>query len=377
MKNYLFSIVAGCILISIAGCKRDDDEPERERKPISRLYVSTSDYSAGSAAQTIPNVWVLDNVDQEELPGREFLRSFISNAKGGRMIHYSPFNGGRLFQGSMNPRSDLDTAIHTMTISKIGVLNNASSLGNRKYDNVRGLYYTVENEGKLTDDFLLFTNASDTTKGTPPDQPPVADYSLFVIQRPRSSGRLSLPRYTMKLSHNPWAVLAIDRDLVISRAEEKNAAIVVYRQFMNRLMQNGDSTIKEVDHYELKIPDAKNLRGISYSKSADILMVTDFSQSTSVTTPGNVGRILIFEKFSQYKATQDITPTRIIEGDLTKLREPTDVAIDGKAGGKYFFVADPVTRRVLRFSISDQGNVAPKELNFDNRPPWSISLDSR
>lgn len=374
MKNYLFIIVVGCILISIAGCKRDDDEPERVRKPISRLYVSTSDYSAGSAAQTIPNVWVWDNVDQEELPGREFLRSFISEAKGGRMIHYSPFNGGRLFQGSMNPRSNLDTAIHTMTISKVGVLNNANSLNNRKYDNVRGLFYTVQNEGKITEDFLLVANASDTTKGTPPDQPPVANYSLFAIQRPSSSGRLSLPRYTMKLSHNPWAVLAIDRDLVISKADEENAGIVVYKQFMNRLLQNGDSLMKESEHYMLKIPNAKNIRGISYSNSADILLVTDYGPSTS----GNVGRILIFEKFSQYKAAQDITPTRIVEGDLTQLKEPTDVAIDGKADGKYFFVADPGSKRVYRFLISDNGNVKPNgELNFGNRPPQSVSLDSR
>lgn len=364
-------------MISIAGCKRNDEEPERVRKPVSRLYVSTSDYAAGSAAQTIPNVWVWDNVNQEELPGRDYLKSFISAAKGGRMIHYSPFNGGRLFQGSMNPASNLDTAVHVMEISKTGVLNNRGSLNNRRYDKVRGLYYTVVNEGQLSEDFLLFANASDTTKGTPPDQPAIANYSLFAIQRPSSSGRLSLPRYTMKLSHNPWAVLAIDRDLVISRADEGNAAIVVYKQFINRLMQNGDSTMNESDHYVLKIPVAKNIRGISYSKSADILMVTDFELSTSVPSE-NVGRILIFEKFSEYKAAQDITPTRIIEGDLTQLKEPTDVAIDGKADGKYFFVADPFAKRVFRFLISDNGNVKPNgELNFDNRPPVSVSLDSR
>ncbi|TDQ76516.1 hypothetical protein [Sphingobacterium yanglingense] len=373
MKNYLFSIVVGCILISIAGCKRDDDEPERVRKPISRLYVSTSDYSAGSASASIFNVWPVDNVDGEELPDRSEFRPFKSAAKGGRMIHYSPFNGGRIFQGSMNPISNLDTAVHVMGISKTGVLDNKSSLNSRIYDNVRGLYYTVESDGKLTEDYLLIANASDTTDGA--NDP---NYTLFAVFKPENTGSYSRPRYRMKLRHNPWGVLTIDRDLIISRAEEGKGAIIIYKGYRNKLLQNGDSVMQELDHYVLNIPGANNVRGISYSKSADILMVTDYGPSTSGTTPGNVGRILIFEKFSQYKAAQDITPTRIVEGDLTQLKEPTDVAIDGKAGGKYFFVADPVSKRVYRFLISDNGNVKPNgELNFDNRPPQSVSLDSR
>ncbi|MBL1407918.1 hypothetical protein [Sphingobacterium faecale] len=371
MKNFLFSIIAGCILISVGSCKRDDDEPERERRSISRLYVSTSDYAASSAAPSIFNVWPVDNVDAEELPKREDYRPFTSAAKGGRMIHYSPFKGGRIFQGSMNPTSDLDTSVHVMGISKTGVLDNKTSATNRIYDKVRGLYYAVVNDVKLSEDYLLFANASDTTNGTP-----VPNYTLFAVKGPGTTGRFSRPRYRMKLTHNPWGVIAIEKDLLISKAEENDGAIVVYKGFINKLLQNGDSIMEESDNYLLKIQGANNIRGISYSKSADILMATDYSTSSG--SGQAVGRILIFEKFSQYTSAQDIVPTRIIAGDLTRLKEPSDVAIDGKADAKYFFVADPAARRVFRFLISADGNVAPKdELNFDNRPPQSISLDSR
>lgn len=373
MKNYLFSIIAVSILISIGSCKRNDDEPERQRRAISRLYVSTSDYQASSSGADLFNVWAVDEVNGDKLPGYDTFYKFTSAAKGGRMIHYSPFNGGIIFQGSMNPRADLDTAVHVMGVSKTGVLSNGRSLPNRIYDKVRGLYYAVVNDGQLSEDYLLFANASDTTQGTPANQPAVPNYTLFAVNRPRNTGNFSRPRYKMKLEHNPWGVLAVDNDLIISKSDE-NGGLVVYKDFLPRLLQNGDTTMTESGKYMLTITGTNNIRGIAYSKSADMLLVTDFTQEAE----SRIGRILIFDKFSQYKTAQNITPDRIVSGALTKLQEPVDVAIDGKEGGKYFFVADPTARRVFRFLVNDSGNVAPNdELSFEDRPPQSISLDSR
>ncbi|SKB46540.1 hypothetical protein SAMN05660841_00674 [Sphingobacterium nematocida] len=372
MKNYLFSIVAVFIVVSIVACKRDDDEPERVRKSISRLYVSTEDYASGSAAADLYNVWALDGVNDEKLP-QTFAFKLASAAKGGSMIHFSPFSGGSLFQGSVNSQSSLDTAVHVMEVSKTGVISNRNSIRNRMYDKVRGLFYTVVNDGQLSEDYLLFANASDTTKGTPPNQPAVPDYTLFAIDRPRNKGNFTRPRYRMKLDHNPWGVIGIGNDLVISNAAEKDGGVVIYKGFIPQLLNNGDTIMKAPEKYVLKVADAQNIRGLSYSASADVLLLTDYVQGQA-----NSGKILVFEKFSQYQASQTITPTRIVTGALTKLQEPMDVAIDSKEDGKYFFVADPAASRVFRFLISATGNVAPDaELTVENRRPRSISLDSR
>ncbi|WP_164108821.1 MULTISPECIES: hypothetical protein [Sphingobacterium] len=373
MKNYLFSIVAVFIVVSIVACKRDDDEPERVRKSISRLYISTEDYASGSAAADLYNVWALDSVDGEKLP-KTFSFKIASGAKGGNMIHFSPFSGGSLFHGSLNSKSNLDTAVHVLEVSKTGVISNGTSIRNRIYDKVRGLYYTVVNDDKFSEDFLLFANASDTTKGTPATETAVPDYTLFAIDRPRNKGNFTRPRYRMKLDHNPWGVIAIKNDLVISNATEKDGGVVVYKNFIPQLLNKGDTLMKAPEKYVLKVADAQNIRGLSYSASADILLLTDYVQDQA-----NSGKILVFEKFSQYQSSQTITPTRIVTGALTLLQEPIDVAIDTKEDGKYFFVADPVARRVFRFLISDTGNVAPNdEITIENnRRPRSISLDSR
>lgn len=367
MNNYLLSIVAVVGMFCVVGCSRNDDEPARERKAISRLYVSTSDYAENSAGADLFNVWAVDSVTADKLPAPSDFYRFTSAAKGGNMIHYSPFSGGVLFQGSMNPRANLDTAVHVMSISKTGVISNGSSIRNRIYDKVRGLYYTVVNDGKLSEDYLLYANASDTTNGLD-----VPNYNLFAIDRPRNKGSFTRPRYKMKLTDNPWGVLGVDNDLLISKADV-NGGVRVFKNFIPRLLANGDTTMAAPDNYLLTVAGASNIRGLAYSKASDILLLTDFTQNGT-----SAGRILIFEKFSQYQAEQTITPTRIVEGALTRLIEPLDVAVDTREGGKYFFVADPVARRVFRFLITDEGNVAPNgELSFSDRPPRSLSLDSR
>lgn len=367
MNNYLLSIVAVVGIFSVVGCSRDDDEPERERRSISRLYVSTSDYAENSAGADLFNVWAVDSVTAAEIPAESTYYRFTSAAKGGNMIHYSPFSGGVLFQGSMNPRANLDTAVHVMTISKTGVISNGSSIRNRLYDKVRGLFYAVVNGGQLSEDYLLYANASDTTNGLD-----VPNYNLFAIDRPRNKGSFTRPRYRMKLTDNPWGVIMVDNDLLISKADV-NGGVRVFKNFNSILLAGKDSVVTTPENYLLTVSGANNIRGLAYSKAADVLLLTDFIQNGT-----SIGRILIFEKFSQYKAAQTIIPTRIVSGALTRLVEPLDVAIDTRAGGEYFFVADPVARRVFRFLIADEGNVAPnKELKFSDRPPRSISLDSR
>lgn len=369
MKNYLFSLLAGCILISIGGCKRDDDEPQRERKPISRLYVSTAEFEANSATSDLPNVFAIDSVDLDKLPSIKKEGEFISGAKGGNTIHFSPFSAGIIFQSSVNNRTDIDTTIHVMSVSKAGVLSNTATIRNRAFDKVRGMVYTVVNDGKLSEDYLLALNASDTVPAR-----------LFAIKQPRNQRNYTRARYRMQLGYTPWGIMTIDNDVLITKADIGTTGIAVYKDFLPRLLLDGDSVMADdgsnvlKESYLLTINGANSIRGISYSKAQDILLATDFTGSEE----NSVGKILVFEDFSKYTTTQNITPTRVITGAATGLRQPLDVAIDTREGAKYFFVADPLAKRVFRFLISDNGNVqANDEMEFNGKSPRSVSLDSR
>lgn len=371
MKSYAFIILGIVTVLTMNACQRDDDEPVRVSKSISRLYVSTSEYQANSAGADFFNVWALDGVNEDEFPNSNPIYRFTSPAKGGRMIHYSPFSNGILFQGSMNSRDYIDTAVYAMDISKTGVISPKSSLKTRAFDKVRGLFYTVANDGQVSEDFLMIVNASDTTLGDAKNGTITPNYNLFSVSRPRNAGNYTKARYRLKLDFNPWGVVGMGNDILISKADS-DGGVVVYKEFIPRLLDNGDSTMKTPENYLLTIAGTQNIRGIAYSKTDDVLMVTDF-----VANQDNSGRVLVFDKFSQYKAKGTITPSRIISGPTTMLQQPVDIAIDGKEDAKYFFVADPKAKRVFRFLKTDEGNVKPQELSLEDKSPQSISLDSR
>jgi hypothetical protein len=298
------------------------------------------------------------------------IKGYVSAAKGGRTIHYSPLNNGLVFQSSINIPGTNDTSVQVLSINTLGAPSSRAKLSNRRLDNVRGMHYTVvnNNTGTLSQDYLVAIQKSDT----------VANPFLFAFYRPIGSGTLAKPRFQMALDFIPWGLTIHEKDVYIVRTGDANmeGAVAVYNNFTQNFIEKSDSTLTNITpSYMLTVDGARNLRGISYSPAKDILVLTDYAV---VNNQVRDGRILIFENFSSRTVTEKITPTRVIQGAATKLGQPMDVAIDPRAGGEYIYVADPVAKRVFRYLITDEGNVAPNnELNLKNRSPESLSLDAR
>lgn len=366
MRKYLLLFLIPAVLLGAYSCQRDDDEPPaREIKSISRLYVSTADYQAG-ASTTISNVTVIDPVDMDEFPPASTFYNYISAAKGGKMIYYAP-ESGLVFQGSMNTPGTNDTTVQVMRVALNGVISSAAKLSTRRLDNVRGLHYTVVNDGPtLSEEMLVALNKSDSTHIKP---------YLFAFRRPTSTGFLAKPRFEMELDFIPWGLTIVDKDVYMIKTGG-NDAIVGYKNFTQNFINKVDTVLTNIPKsFELTINGANNLRGLSYSKSKDIMVVTDYEVVNNV--PRN-GRVLIFENFSTQNSTKTIEPTRIISGAESLLKQPMDVAIDPREEGKYIYVADAEAKRVFRFLITDEGNVAPNiSQDFNNKTPISISLDAR
>lgn len=363
MHRFLICLIP--LLVTVVSCMRDDDEPPiRDIKSFSRLYVSTSDYQAG-ASTNFENVWVVDPVDEDQLPNESTFKKYVSATKGGKTIHFSPLSDGLIFQSSMNTPGTMDTTINVLSVDIRGTIGSRAKLSNRKLDNVRGMYYTVVNSGTNTSNaFLLALNKSDT----------IPDAHLYAFLRPTSSGFYSKPRFQTTLNYVPWGITGHENDLFIVKTGDQGG-VVVYKNFLPALNDRVDSVLNVNPTFTLTVDGSRNLRGISYSPSKDILVLTDYTVVQGTTFEG---RVLIFENFSSHTSTQTLTPTRVISGNATMLKQPMDIAIDPREDGKYLYVADIETKRVLRFLISDQGNVAPTGvLNFNNRTPMSLSLDAR
>lgn len=373
MKKYplyfIFFIVLGVFL----ACERDDDEPQAPGRVISRLYVSTSDYD-GSGTQ-YDNLFVIDPVDSTAFPeeNRDSITGVVSGAKGGSFIHFTPF-GGIIFQGSQNTAPFIDTAVQVLTVSEKGIINpNYGRIPNRRFDGVRGLFYTIVNEGTSNSyDYLVMLNSSklSNAKGTRD--------SLFVIERPKAQRNFTVPRFYMPLDYNPWGIYISDRDVYVTsfsnatKAESPNG-IIVYKNLTSKFVANTkDSLLSNELRFDLTIAGARRIRGISYSKVKDLMVVTDVGVSESDTE----GRILIFENFSKYTSASTISPDRVITS--TSLRVPLDVAIDPRENGRFLYVADSGSKQILRFNISDSGAVTPNaSVGLFGRTPVSLSLDAR
>lgn len=352
MKYFLY-IYPLLLVSTIWSCQRDDDEPRKARKPISRLYVSTSEYTPNSSEAQVRNVFVIDPADSSLFTAENGL-SYRSGALGGSVIHFSPF-ARSIFQSSMNTPAYQDTTIQVMSVNDKGQIAPSGTIGNRKFDNVKGLWYNS------FDDQLFAANLGDDT------------VSVFVINRPKTLRGFVRPAYQVMLNDRIWGMQLDSMDMLLSKTGV-NGGILVFKDFVNVVNAKADTLVKDIaPTYTLTIPGTTNIRGFSYANTADILVLSDYVGD------GVDGKILIFENFSQVTGNATLTPTRVISGVLTNLQQPLDVAIDSREGGKYIYVADAKAKKVFRFNIMDSGNVAPDdELTVGSAyTPQSIFLDSR
>ncbi len=355
MKGTKYFLYIFSVLLVTWACKREDDEPRKAKKPISRMYVSTSDYNPSSGDAQLRNIFVIDPADSTDFTSQGALR-YDSGAKGGGVIHFSAF-ARSVFHAGINSASYIDTTIRMQSVNDKGQLAPAANIGNRKFDRVRGLWYhNVDN----LDQLLISNNGDDTV-------------SVFVVNRPKYYNGFAKYAYQVKLEDRIWGMQLDSTHLLLSKIGN-DGGILVFKDFVDVVNSKRDTLVEDIrPTYRLTVPGSKNIRGFFYAKTSDILVLSDYESS------GVGARVLVFEHFSQYKTNATIQPTRVISGASTLLQEPLSVTMDGKENPKYIYVSDVGAKRIFRFKLEDSGDVAPdKEMTIgNNQTPQSIFLDSR
>lgn len=366
----LFGLVT--FVTGLASCERDDDEPTPPVRPISRLYVSTSEYQVNSNLPRFDNVFVVDPADGDEFS--RITTRFNSNAIGGNLILYHP-EFRHVFHSSIN-RPDVtnleDTTVRVLSVDRqTGMLGLRGTITSDQLNAIRGMDYHGFSQQ------ALFVNADGMAS------------HIFVYPRPESLSRPTPPRFRMPITGLgegllPTALMVHDVNLdensmenivylttAVLEDEVAEAQIVGYKNLIQRFV--GDTVINNVvPDFVLTIPEAKNLNDIAYSPLLDLLVAVDYNN--------NRGRILFFDNFSAQTSTGTLTPNRVIEGAATLLKTPRAVEIDKRENASYLYVADSEDKSVLRFRIDAEGNVEPNarlEILGGTRTPMGISLDAR
>lgn len=365
MKKILGFLIVVFSVLAMVSCERDDDEPMPPTRAISRLYVSTSEFRVGEGP-AYNNVFIVDPADGEDFDAVSM--NYTSGALGGAGVLFSP-ELQRVLQASVNNRNDPDSAVQILTIDPLtGVLGQGGLVRNDLLTDIKGMAYHSDT------DYLFLVNSSSTPY-------------LYGYQRPRARNNPALPdaMVSMPDGSQPHAIMMRDLDLSDANKRnityittvEENGKILGYHELPNNLLNRLTDTLRTdiTPNFTLTIAGGQNLLGMSYSPALDLLVVSDYNES-------NQGRILFFDNFSSYTSDTNLTPSRVISGGSTLLQNPVDVEIDGRDGAQYIYVADRLEKAVLRFRITDEGNIAPSgRLQIVSgsliHTPVGISLDAR
>lgn len=354
----LFAILF--LLVGMSACERDDAEPDTEGESFSRLYISIEEFNrAGTTSEQVRNVRIVYPADDDNF---DINYRHISNAQGGGVIYFEPFLK-TLFQSSSNGGVNPDTAIHAMEIGQTtGLPTNRSSLGNYLFAEVTGLGYSRTNQ------YFFIANRGGLDKNREEMLP-----TLYIVERPQAKNGHTKPLIKLIAKDMDFYDIAYaDNDLYLSK-RGTNGGIYVVEDIAKVPYNKADSIGTLTPTRTLTVEGSHNIRGISYDMIKDVLALTDYPNESAV----GQGRILIFDNFSSLSSQERITPTRIITGTNTGLQMPVDIELDRRASGVYLYVADSSAKKVFRFKISDDGNVAPdKELNTV-QTPVGLALDAR
>ncbi|MCL7988121.1 hypothetical protein M8998_09255 [Sphingobacterium sp. lm-10] len=401
MKVWSRLVFLGVVLITLAGCLRDDDEPIAPTRPISRLYISTSNFSTNPEVEVIENVYIVDPADAEGFSTTAF--RYRTGAIGGSAISYSP-DAQLLFQSGLNVDVNFaDNSVQVLSIDTLrGSLSPQGQVNNVLITSVRGIAYHPSS------DLLFLANTRPAAQPIPPaiNPPGISPTSVmatvgptqsdvFVYRRPRARNQPALPNFRIPFTDKMVRAVFI-HDISIQQNDRRNriyfstvspenaqatiGEVLVYNDLPDRLLNSPDSVRRINPDFTLTIPTARSLTGMAYSPRLDLMVATEAPPASGAVQ--GQGRILIFENFSTHSANAQIAPDRIITGTQTRLTNAVSIAIDNRERGKYMYVADSgsgtVGGVVLRFLITNEGNVEPDGvLTIPNRVPVSISLDAR
>ncbi|WP_437920836.1 hypothetical protein [Sphingobacterium sp. LRF_L2] len=340
-------------IVGFYACERNDEEPESTTRKFTRLYVSFENYQTTTTASDT-NVRIIYPADSSVF---KFSLRHLSEAKGGGPLCYNP-TLSTLFQASANPSGQNDTLIRVMSVgSKTGNLTNIGRIGNQVLTSVKGMAYHQLSRT------MFVVNGTGASAG------------IYVFERPDGQTKHANARKKLKTTGlQMWGAAYGDNRLFVSSISGTKG-ILVFDDITTVAVSTTDSSATIAPAKTLEIADATNLRGLFYDSVKNILAVTDY---VSTTTEGS-GRILIFENFSDLveQSTTSITPTRIITGVSTGLIQPLDVVIDTREDGVYLYVADKSAKKISRFLITDEGDVAPDKVLETSQTPVALALDER
>lgn len=362
-KLFGFLPVIVVVITTVGGCMRNDDEPVMPTRPIARLYISIGNFQTNTSEDPIDNVLLIDPADTTQM---EVVLSHNSGVlRGGAGIYFDPFQSG-IFQAGYG---DGDTTIRIMTVGPLGILSNNGEIQYRGLNAMRGLVYHQPSK------YLYVANNS--TEGRT-----IYGYSL-----PYNRRGYTRPHRVLRLdpAMRPWG-MALWRDSLLVSNAGANGGVSLYGG-----LSKIDSLAPDFQALStVRIEGATAIRGIAFVDSLDILVAADYGTGT-FDAPVADGRIYIIEgiKSKLTPGSSTVTPTRTIQGALTGLTGPMDVAIDPRQGKRTIFVADYDAQqsngqrgRILRFRLADKGNVAPEAaISLDTlnnaRRPFGLFLDVR
>ena len=337
-------------------CKRSDDEPIYPPSPISRLYISFSDEETSDATTTFENIVVFDPADSTGyIPDG---LGYPSNPKVGMGITFSP-DLGQAFQVSRR-----DSTVTLFTVSDVG---NLSKLRNFKdtinLGSARSIRYNRPS------DQLYITN--DDTQNP----------SLNIYYMPSRLAGQQPPKRKLLLENRPWGIAtgvnSATDSLILLTMQGTTHQIWA---FDLKKIATGDSVVNQAaPQHTLTIEGAKDLRGITYARNLDLLLVTDIGTTTTEGNNPTDGKVYIIENAkATIAAGGTITPARVISGATTTLRDPIDVAVtDSARRNQFIYIADRAQKQLLRFAIDAAGDASPVDTKRLTLTPEFMYLDAR
>lgn len=347
MKKLMSFLVAIVVLgITLIGCVRNDDEPVIPTRPISRLYVSYGDFQTDETQDPYPTTMVVDPADSAEMRlGISFHAAFL---RGGGGVYFSP-NLGVIFQSSLG-----DSTLQMLSVSANGVIGARARIMHEGLNNMRGIWYAQDSDSA----WVYVANVA-----TPS--------SVFVFNNAIQRNGTTRPHKRLELgSIRPWGIAMFDDNLLVTITGD-DGGVALYEN-----VSQADSV--EIDYTPtatLRLAGANSIRGIAYSQTLDVLVLSDLTDN---------GKIYIFENASTILVGNNdrVVPTRTITGTNTGLIQPIDVTIDDREGAMLLYVANRAAtgsnnHSILRFSLSDNGNVSPQTSLALPRTPAGIHIDAR
>ncbi|TCK82882.1 YncE family protein [Albibacterium bauzanense] len=337
-KSGLFALLIIFSIGFFTACERNDDEPVLPKTEISRLYVSFFDVKTDDLEDPYNNIGVFDPAHAEQ-----FLKPFEYNSgvMEGAGIYFDPF-AGKVFQGSLR-----DQSIKSFSVNSQGAVGTGSTFRDSTLLYQRDLVYDHSSKNLYVSDNL--------------------SESIYVYFQALNRNGNIRPNKKFKLSGQPWGLYlqgdTTSGDSLFIVMAGASAEVQLLENLTK--IDSGDVTASK----KIKIAGATDLRGISYSNRLNTLFLTDFGS----------GKVYIIENAREAFNTQaTITPTRVIGGAQTQMQTPIDISVDDREDKLLMYVIDRQSKKLLRFKVSDDGNVAPQAIyNQFALTPVSIYIDAR